>query len=195
MNPAKFSSSSFSLDRYPPLRGNKLPLAREVLLPPPADDCLFPGLDDPNTACWCEPFPGSEYPSSVPACTTVRAVLSAGPSGAPDWVGCQNLYDTAREIIDLCNCHIFVRPLRRDDFPIRRIRRDNTSSPRYAQILGSPAICCVPMETRHKDCCLFLFSPSSTRDVGSRSVSSLGVPFTFGLGLLFLSTRTRWLPV
>ena len=132
-NPAKLSLSSFSLDRYPPLRGNKSFLA---LLPPAADDCLFPGLDDPNTAGRCEPFPGSEYPSSLPACATVRAVLSAGPSGAPDWVGCQDIYDTAREIIDLCNCHIFVRPLRRDDFPIRRIRRDDTSSPRYTQILG-----------------------------------------------------------
>ena len=30
----------------------------------------------------------------------------------------------------------------------------------------SQAICCVPMETRHRDYCLFLFSPSSARDVG-----------------------------
>ena len=135
-NPAKFSSSSFSLDRYPPLRGNKSPPAREALLPQPADDCLFPGMNDPNTAGWCEPFPGSEYPSSLPACATVRAVLSAGPSGAPNWVGCQDIYDTAREITYLFNCHIFVRPLRCDDFPIRRIRRDDTSSPHYAQILG-----------------------------------------------------------
>ena len=87
-NPAKFSSSSFSLNRYPPLRGNKSPLAGGALLPPLADDCLCLGLDDPNTAGRCEPFPGSEYPSSLPACATVRAVLSAGHSGAPDWVGC-----------------------------------------------------------------------------------------------------------
>ena len=40
-NPAKFSSSSFSLDRCPPLRGNKSPLAGGALLPPPADDGLF----------------------------------------------------------------------------------------------------------------------------------------------------------
>ena len=58
-NRAKFSSSSFSLDHYPPLRGNKSPPAGGALLPPPADDCLFPGLDDPNTAGWCEPCPGS----------------------------------------------------------------------------------------------------------------------------------------
>ena len=75
----------------------------EALLPPPADDCLFPGFDDPNTAVRCEPFPGSESPCSLPACATVRAVLSAGHSGAADWVGFQDLYDTARGIFDLCN--------------------------------------------------------------------------------------------
>ena len=49
------------------------------------------------------------------------------------------------------------------------------------------AICCVPMETRHKNCCLIIFSPSSSQDVGSRSFSSLGVPFTFGRWVLFRS--------
>ena len=134
-NPAKFSSSSFSLDRVPPLRGNKSLPVGEALLQPPADDCVVSDVDVPNTAVWCEPFPGSEYPSVLPACAMVRAVLPAGPSGAPDWVGCQDLYDTARGIIDLCECLIFVRPLRRDDFPIRGTGRDDTSSPRYAQIL------------------------------------------------------------
>ena len=135
-NLGTFSSSSLSLDRYPPLLGNALPLAGGALLPPPADDCLFPGVDVPNTVGRCEPFPGSEYPSSLPACATVRAVLSAGPSGAPDWVGCQDLYDTARGITYLCISHSLVRPFRSDDSSIRRIRRDETSSPRYAQILG-----------------------------------------------------------
>ena len=135
-NPAKFSSSSFSLDRFQPLRGKTSPPTDEALLPPPADDCLVSGLDDPNTAVRCEPFPGSEYPSSLPECATVRAVLSAGLSGAPDWVGFQDIYDTARGIIDLCECPIFVRPPRRDDFPIRVSKRDHTSSPRYVQILG-----------------------------------------------------------
>ena len=136
---------------FQPLRGKTSPPTGEALLPPPADDCLVPGLDDPNTAVRCEPFPGSEYPSSLPACSTVRAVLSAGPSGAPDWVGFQDLYDTARGIIDLCECPIFVRPLRRDDFPIRGTKRDDTSSPCYVQILGvwrsavyrwKPMYCC-----------------------------------------------------
>ena len=185
-NPAKFSLSSFSLDCFQLLRGKTLPPTDEALLPPPADDYLVPGLDDPNSAVRHEPFPGSEYPSSLPACATVQAVLSARPSGAPDWVGFQDLYGTARGIIDYCEGPIFVRPLRRHDFPIRGTKRDDTSS---------PAICCVLMETRHKGCCLFLFSPSSMQDVGSRSISSLGVPFTSGLGLLFLSTTTRWLPV
>ena len=102
-NSATFSSSSFSLDRFQPLRGNTSPSTGETLLPPPADDCLIPGLDDPNTAVRCEPFPGSESSCSLPACATVRAVLSAGPSGAPNWVGFQDLYDTARGIFDLCN--------------------------------------------------------------------------------------------
>ena len=60
---------------------------------PPADDCVVSGLDDPNTAVWCELFPGSESLCSLPA----------GPSGASDWVGFQDLYDTAGGIIDLCN--------------------------------------------------------------------------------------------
>ena len=51
----------------------------------------------------CELFPGSESPCSLPACATVRALLSAGPSGVSDWVGYQDLYDTARGTIDLCN--------------------------------------------------------------------------------------------
>ena len=58
-------------------------------------------MDDPNTAVRCEMFPGSEYPSSLPACATVRAVLSARPSDASDWIGYQDIYDAARGIIDL----------------------------------------------------------------------------------------------
>ena len=72
-------------------------------------------------------------------------------------------------------------------------KRHATSSPCYAQLLGVRR--CAVFRWKDKDCCLFLFNPSSTQDVGSRSVSSLGVPFTSGLGLLFLSTTTRWLPV
>ena len=102
-NPAKFSSSSFSLDRFQPLRRKTSPPTGEALLPPPADDCLIPCLDDPYTAVRCETLPGSEYPSSLPACATVRAVLSAGPSDASDWVGYQDLYDAAGGIIDLCS--------------------------------------------------------------------------------------------
>ena len=68
-----------------------------------ADDCVASGLDDPNIAVRCELFPGSESLCSLLACATVRDVLSAGPSGASDWVGFQDLYDSARGIIDLCN--------------------------------------------------------------------------------------------
>ena len=102
-NQAKFSSSSFSLEHLQPPRGKISPPTGEALLPPPADDCLIPCLDDTNTVVQCETFPGSEYPSSLPACATVRAMLSAGPSDASDWVGYQDLYDAAGGIIDLCN--------------------------------------------------------------------------------------------
>ena len=132
----EFSSPSFSIDRFQPLRGNSSPPMGKALLPPPADHCLFPDLDDTDIAVRCGTFPGSECPSSLPACATVRLVLSARPSGAPDLVGCQDLYDTARGITYLCISHSLVRPFRSDDSPIRRIRRDETSSPRYAQVLG-----------------------------------------------------------
>ena len=134
--PAPFSSSSSSIDRSQLLGGQISPPPGEALLPPPAVDCLISSLEDPNTAVRHEPFPGSEYPSSLPACATVWLVLSAGPSGAPDWVGCQDLYDTARGITYLCISHSLVRPFRSDDSPIRRIKSDETSSPRYAQVLG-----------------------------------------------------------
>ena len=140
-NSAKFSSSSFSLDRFQPLRGNTSPPAGEALLPPPADDCVVSGLDDPNTAVRCGLFPGSEPPCSLPAYAMVRAVLSAGPSGASDWVGFQDLYDTARGIIDLCNAR---------DPGGGRVSSVWTAE-RSVQILGSPAICCVQVETRPMD--------------------------------------------
>ena len=38
--PAKFSSSSLSIDRSQPLRGTTSPPPGETLLPPPADDCF-----------------------------------------------------------------------------------------------------------------------------------------------------------
>ena len=82
----------------------------------------------------CEPFPGSDCPSPLPACATVRLVLSAGPSGASDWVGSQDLYHAAGGITYLCIGHSLVRPFCSDD--------------------------------RHRDYCLFLFSPSSAWDVG-----------------------------
>ena len=70
----------------------------------------------------------------------LRVWMSAGPSGASDWVGFQDLYDTARGIIDLCECPIFVRPLRCDDFPIGRTRRDDTGVRRSAVCRWKPGI-------------------------------------------------------
>ena len=48
--PAEFSSSSSLIDRSQPLGGKTSPPPGEALLPPPADHCLIPGLEDPNTA-------------------------------------------------------------------------------------------------------------------------------------------------
>ena len=126
--PAKCSSSSSSIDRChhllpavsrntfyevdapfhshlcrQPLRGTTSPPPGEALLLPPADNCLIPGLADPNTAVRCEPFPGSEPPCYLPAYATVRAVPPAGPSGSSDWVGFQDIYVSASETFDLCN--------------------------------------------------------------------------------------------
>ena len=131
----EFSSPSFSIDRFQPLRGNSSPPTGKARLPPPAVDCLVSSLEDPNIAVRHEPCPGSESPCDLPAYATVQAVPSAGPSGAPDWVGCQDLYDTARGITYLCISHSLVRPFRSDDSPFRRIRSDETSSLRYAQVL------------------------------------------------------------
>ena len=78
---AKDLSPFFLLGRVPPLRGDKSPPAGEALLQPPADDYVVSGVDVPNTAGQCELFPGSESLCSLPACATVRSVLSAGPSG------------------------------------------------------------------------------------------------------------------
>ena len=176
-NPAKFSSSSFSLDRFQPLRGRTSPPTGEALLPPPADDCLIPCLDDPNTAVRCETFPGSEYPSSLPACATVRAGLDPPmlPTGSVIRISTTLPEGSSTSAAP-------VTPGEDGSLP-SELPSCNTQS---------PAICCVPMETRHKDCYLFLFSPSSTQDVGSRSVSNLGVPFTSGLGLLLLSTTVTF---
>ena len=132
---AEFLSSSSSIDHFQPLCRESSRPTGDALLPPPADDCPFPGVDTPNTVGCCEPFPWSEYPPSLPACATVRLVLSAGPSSASDWVGCQVLYDTAGGIAYLCISHSLVRPFRSDDSPIRRIRRYETSSPRYVQVI------------------------------------------------------------
>ena len=122
----KSSSSSSSIDRFRPLIRESSRLMGDALLPPSADDCLCPVVDTPYTAGRGKPFPGSGYPSSLPKCSMVRLLLSAGPSGASDWVGNQDVYDTAGEITSLWIGRGLVGPLRSDDFPIRRNRRYNT---------------------------------------------------------------------
>ena len=54
----EFSSSSSVIDRFRPLRRESSRLTGDALLPLPADDCLCPGVDTPNTVGRCEPFPG-----------------------------------------------------------------------------------------------------------------------------------------
>ena len=130
------SSSSSSIDRFRPLLRELSRLMGNALLPLPADDCLCPVMDTPDSVGRCEPFPGSEYPMSLPACATVRLVLSAGPSGVSDWVGSQDLSHTAGGIIYLCIDHSLIGPIGSDDSPIRRSRRYESNPPRYAQVGG-----------------------------------------------------------
>ena len=137
----KSSSSSSSIDHFRPLLREPSRLTGDALLPPPADDCLCPAVDTPYTVGRCKPFPGSGYPSSLPKCSMVRLLLSAGPSGASDWVGNQDVCNTAGGITSLWIGRRLVGPFRSDDSPIRR------------------------METRHRDCCLFLFGGTGCRSV------------------------------
>ena len=87
---------------FQPPRGSISPPAGEALLPSPADDCVASGLGDPNIAAWCEQYTGSESPWSLPGCAAVWVRLSAGPSGASDWVSFEDLCPAAGGIIDLC---------------------------------------------------------------------------------------------
>ena len=95
--PAKFSSSSLSIDRFQPLRG-KTSEEEKALLPPPADDCLAPGLDDPNTAVRCEPFPGVRIPFLILCLHVRRSRLCCQFSGS------------------LRHCQRYHRPLRMSHF-------------------------------------------------------------------------------
>ena len=108
----------------------------DALLPPQGDVYFCPVVDTLDIVGRCEPFPGSGYCVSLPASATVRLVLSAGPSGASDWVGSQDLYYTAGEIIYLCIDHSLVRPICSDDSPIRGSRRYESNPPRYTQVGG-----------------------------------------------------------
>ena len=131
----KSSWSSSSIDRFRPLLRELSRLTGDALMPPPADDCLCPVVDTPYTVGRCKPFLGSGYPSSLPKCSMVRLLLSAGPSGTSDWVGNQ-VCDTAGGITSLWIGRRLVGPFRSDDSPIRRIRRYDTNQPRYVQVSG-----------------------------------------------------------
>ena len=132
----EFSLSSSWIDRFRPLLRESSRLMGDALLPLPADDCLCSFVDTPDSVGHCEPFPGSEYRVPLPASATVRLVLSAGSSGASDWVGSQDLYHTAGEIIYLCIDHSLVRPIFSDDSPIRGSRGYEKNPPRYALVGG-----------------------------------------------------------
>ena len=104
----KSSSSSSLIDNFRPLLRESPRPTGDALLPFAADDCLCPVVDTPYTVGRCKPFPGSGYPSSLPKCSMVRLLLSAGRSGASDWVGNQDVYDTAGGIISLWIAHSLV---------------------------------------------------------------------------------------
>ena len=160
---AKDSSPFLSLDRVPPLRGNKSPPAGEALLQPLTDDCVASGL---GLLCGVNSIRGQ---NPLGLCLDVRL---SGLYCQPD-----------PPVLPTGSALRISTPL---------LEGSSTSASDYSRSCRvvrtdtrSPAICCVPVETQHKDCCRILFSPWSTRDVGSRSISSLGVAFMFGLGILF----------
>ena len=128
-------------------------------------------MDTPYTVGRCKPFPGSGYPSSLPKCSMDRLLLSSGPSGASDWVGNQDVCDTARGITSLWIGRRLVGPFRSDDSPIRRIRRYHTNQPRYVQVSGlrrSAAYRWKPCSAirRHGMRCSVLFRLHSQRAAG-----------------------------
>ena len=133
--PAKFSSSSFSIDRFQPLRGKTSPPTEEALLPPPADDCLAPGLDVSRTLL-CSRL--GRFSGYLRHCQRDHRPLRMAhfrkttPSG---WLSHQRDQEGRHQYSALCT---------------------NTRS---------PAICGVQVETRHMVCCRFLFSPGSSQNI------------------------------
>ena len=64
----EFSSSSSLVARFQPLRRESLRLSGGTLIVPPADVSLFLTTKCTNGVGRCDMFPGSEDPSSFPAC-------------------------------------------------------------------------------------------------------------------------------
>ena len=55
----------------------------DALLPLLSDYCLFSAVNSTNIVGRCEPFLGSEYPSSLPACATVQLAHQPDPPVLP----------------------------------------------------------------------------------------------------------------
>ena len=140
LDSAKDSSPFLSLDRVPPLRGNKSPPAGEALLQPLTDDCVASGLG---------------------LLRGVNSIRGQNPLGLCLDVRLSGLY---------CRPDPPVLPTGsalRISTPL--LEGSSTSASDYSRSCRvvhtdtrNPAICCVPVETRHKDCCRILFSHWST---------------------------------
>ena len=90
---------------FQPPRGSTSPPAGGALLPMTLDDFVDSVLGDPIIDAWCEQFPGSKSPLSLPVCVAVRVGLSAGPSSTSDWVGFGDLRSAAGGVFDRCPSH------------------------------------------------------------------------------------------
>ena len=92
------SSSSSSIDRFRPLCRESSRPTGDALLPPPAVDCLCPGLDTPDSVGRREPFPNTlllclhvrrsglccQPDPPVPPTGSVVRILTTLPEGSPN---------------------------------------------------------------------------------------------------------------
>ena len=180
-NTPEFSSSSSSIVRLQPLHRESLRPPGDTLLPPPADVSLFPTAKYTNVVDRCNLFPGSNHPSSLPACggTSTAPIPSTLVDSKPevdDSVFPSHISWTLRclRLGRLSGC---TRHCRRDHL---HLLKSETRPGTYRS--AEPDDLLVQRENRHRHYCLvLLFSSSSTQDVGSRSVSIPSAPLTWGL--------------
>ena len=177
-NTPDFSSSSSAIDRLQPLHRESLCPPGDTLIPP-AEVSLFPTTKCTNGVDRCDLFPGSEHPSSLPAC--------GGTSTAPipsTLVGSKT--GGGRLRVSVTNqSNIRCLQLGRLSGCPRNGRRDNSHLRKSEARPGTyrsaePDDLLAQRENRHRNYCLvLLFSSSSTQDVRSHSISIPSAPLTY----------------